>query len=109
MKRVARAWAELMRRLGYERYGAQGGDSAPVSPDLGRVDPEHVVGVHVNAATVGFIPLGPTTDEDLATLSDVENNGWPRSSTSGPRSGATTCSRCRTREDARMVGLTING
>ena len=74
-KRVARAWAELMRRLGYQRYGAQGGDlGAWVSPDLGRVDPEHVAGVHVNAATVGFIPLGPTTDEDLATLSDVEKH-----------------------------------
>ena len=34
--RVARAWAELMRRLGYERYGAQGGDfGARISPDLG--------------------------------------------------------------------------
>jgi pimeloyl-ACP methyl ester carboxylesterase len=55
--RVARAWAELMRRLGYERYGAQGGDmGALVSPDLGRADPDHVVGVHVNAATAGFIP-----------------------------------------------------
>lgn len=42
-------FAELMRRLGYERYGAQGGDvGAYVSPNLGRVDPEHVVGVHVN-------------------------------------------------------------
>ena len=47
-----------MRRLGYERYGAQGGDvGAVVSPELGRVDPGHVVGVHVNAATVGFMPV----------------------------------------------------
>jgi pimeloyl-ACP methyl ester carboxylesterase len=47
--RVARAWATLMSRLGYERYGAQGGDTgALVSPELGRVDPEHVIGVHVN-------------------------------------------------------------
>ena len=44
MHRVARAWAELMRRLGYERYGAQGGDlGALVTPALGRVDPAHVV------------------------------------------------------------------
>src|SRR5581483_8747547 len=55
--RIARAWAALMQRLGYARYGAQGGDmGALVSPELGRVDPAHVVGVHVNAATVGFIP-----------------------------------------------------
>ena len=47
--RVARAWAELMRRLGYERYGAQGGDTgALISPELGRIDPEHLAGIHVN-------------------------------------------------------------
>jgi pimeloyl-ACP methyl ester carboxylesterase len=48
-RRVARAWAELMNRLGYPRYGAQGGDTgAIVSPELGRIDPDRVVGVHVN-------------------------------------------------------------
>ncbi|MBM7785718.1 pimeloyl-ACP methyl ester carboxylesterase [Tenggerimyces flavus] len=48
-ERIARAWAELMARLGYERYGAAGGDTGSlVSPDLGRVAPEHVVGVHIN-------------------------------------------------------------
>jgi epoxide hydrolase len=47
--RVARAWVELMDRLGYYRYGAQGGDTgALVSPQLGRIDAEHIVGVHVN-------------------------------------------------------------
>ncbi|MEV4753782.1 epoxide hydrolase family protein [Micromonospora sp. NPDC049559] len=46
--RTARAWAELMRRLGYDRYGAAGNDGGSfVAPELGRVDPEHVVGVHV--------------------------------------------------------------
>src|SRR5215217_8139304 len=46
--RMARAWAELMRRLGYNRYGAVGNDAGSfVSPEVGRVDPEHVVGVHV--------------------------------------------------------------
>jgi pimeloyl-ACP methyl ester carboxylesterase len=72
-ERTARAWAELMRRLGYGRYGAQGGDfGAFVSPELGRVDPEHVVGVHVNAATYGFIPFGPVAEEELATFTDAE-------------------------------------
>jgi epoxide hydrolase len=47
--RVARAWVELMDRLGYDRYGAQGGDTgAIISPQLGRIDAEHIVGVHVN-------------------------------------------------------------
>ena len=48
-QRTARAWAELMRRLGYDRYGAHGNDAgAIVAPLQGRVDPEHVIGVHVN-------------------------------------------------------------
>jgi pimeloyl-ACP methyl ester carboxylesterase len=72
--RVAAAWKELMARLGYERYGAQGGDwGAFIAPELGRIDPEHVVGVHVNAATFGFIPFGPVGEEELATFTDAEN------------------------------------
>ncbi len=71
--RVAKAWAELMRRLGYQRYGAQGGDwGAFVSPELGRADPDRVVGVHVNAATFGFIPFGEVGPEELATFTDAE-------------------------------------
>ena len=75
-RRMARAWAELMARLGYPRYGAQGGDfGALVSPDLGRVDPEHVAGVHVNAATVGFIPFGGVEED---SLTEVEKQRWAR-------------------------------
>jgi epoxide hydrolase len=72
-QRVAEAWAELMRRLGYERYGAQGGDvGAVVSPNVGRVDPDKVVGVHVNAATVGFMPFPPLEEGEFDELSDIE-------------------------------------
>ena len=72
-RRIAGALAELMARLGYERYGAQGGDfGAFVAPDLGRVDPGHVIGVHVNAATMGFIPFGDIPEQDLATFSPAE-------------------------------------
>ncbi|PRH78941.1 epoxide hydrolase [Streptomyces solincola] len=47
--RIARAWAELMARLGYRKYVAQGGDAgAVISLELGRIDAEHVLGVHVN-------------------------------------------------------------
>jgi epoxide hydrolase len=47
-RRIARAWAELMRRLGYDRYGAAGNDwGSVISPELGRVAPDTVVGVHV--------------------------------------------------------------
>jgi epoxide hydrolase len=48
-QRTAKTWAELMRRLGYDRYGAHGNDAgAIVAPIQGRLDPDHVVGVHVN-------------------------------------------------------------
>jgi epoxide hydrolase len=88
--RVASAWAELMSRLGYERYGAQGGDwGAFVAPELGRVDPDHVVGVHVNAATFGFIPFGPVDPQKLATFTDAEKARLERleASTAGPGNG----------------------
>jgi pimeloyl-ACP methyl ester carboxylesterase len=67
--RVARAWAELMSRLGYERYGAQGGDTgAMVSPELGRIDSDHVVGVHVNSLVT--FPSGQAGELD--DLSDAD-------------------------------------
>ncbi|PWR06324.1 epoxide hydrolase [Micromonospora acroterricola] len=46
--RTAPAWAELMNRLGYDRYGAVGNDAGSmVAPELGRIDAAHVYGVHV--------------------------------------------------------------
>jgi pimeloyl-ACP methyl ester carboxylesterase len=47
--RIARAWAELMNRLGYTRYVAQGGDvGAAVTDAMGRQAPEGLLGIHVN-------------------------------------------------------------
>ncbi len=47
--RVGRAWAELMRRLGYDRYGAQGGDwGSMCSQAVAREDPEHCFALHLN-------------------------------------------------------------
>jgi pimeloyl-ACP methyl ester carboxylesterase len=88
--RIAQAWAELMARLGHQRYGAQGGDwGAFVSPQLGRIDADHVVGVHLNAATLGFIPFGPVDAEQLATLTDAEKARLERlkATTAGPGNG----------------------
>jgi pimeloyl-ACP methyl ester carboxylesterase len=68
-RRIAHAWAELMARLGYERYGAQGGDTGSVvSPLLGHVDAEHVVGVHINGG-LAFPAIEPG---DVEVLNDVE-------------------------------------
>ena len=88
--RVAAAWAQLMARLGYQRYGAQGGDwGSFVSAQLGRLDPDHVAGVHLNAATLGFIPFGPVDPEELASLTDAQKARLERLSTStaGPGNG----------------------
>jgi len=77
--RIAKAWAELMSRLGYQRYGAQGGDfGAMVAPALGRAAPDQVVGVHVNAATVGFMPYGEVSAEEQASFSDAEKGRLER-------------------------------
>ncbi|MCW2916859.1 MAG: putative hydrolase [Actinomycetia bacterium] len=64
--RVARAWAELMKRLGYDRYAVHGNDGgAIISPVLGRLAPEHVIGVHVNQ--IFSFPSGdPAEFEGLA-------------------------------------------
>ncbi|MEI8409145.1 MULTISPECIES: epoxide hydrolase family protein [unclassified Kribbella] len=68
-RRIAYAWAELMARLGYQRYGAQGGDTGSVvSPLLGHVDAEHVVGVHINGG-LAFPAIEPG---DVELLNDVE-------------------------------------
>ena len=63
MGRTARAWIELMHRLGYERYGLHGGDvGAGVSGMVADLDGEHVIGLHVvtdpltAAATATFLP-----------------------------------------------------
>jgi epoxide hydrolase len=63
MSRTARAWAELMRRLGYQRYGVHGGDiGAGISGMVAGLDGEHVTGMHVvtdpltAAATATFLP-----------------------------------------------------
>ena len=78
-RRMAAALAELMRRLGYDRYGAQGGDyGAFVAPDLGRVDAEHLIGIHVNAATMGFIPFGDIPETDLAALTPTDKERLQR-------------------------------
>jgi pimeloyl-ACP methyl ester carboxylesterase len=70
--RVARAWGELMRRLGYYRYGAQGGDwGGAISRELGRLDAEHVLGVHLNLLPGSGATAEPT-DAELAAMSPAE-------------------------------------
>jgi len=68
--RIARAFIVLMSRLGYSRYGAQGGDwGAQVTTRIGALDPEHCAAIHLNMA-LGVRPEGDAslTDEEQADL-----------------------------------------
>ncbi|WP_028778810.1 epoxide hydrolase family protein [Shimazuella kribbensis] len=77
--RIAKAFIGLMDRLGYEKYGVQGGDAgAIIGPELARIAPNKVIGLHVNAATMGFIPMGPVNPTDLATFTNVEKTRLER-------------------------------
>jgi epoxide hydrolase len=69
LQRITRAFAALMGRLGYARYGAHGGDfGALLSPELGRQYPDRVLGVHVT----GFLTLPPRDPAQLEELTDTE-------------------------------------
>jgi len=99
LARTVRAWAELMRRLAYARYGAHGGDiGAGVSGDLGKVDPA-VVAAHVStdpsamALIGGMLPASPDgldlTDEETAHLAalrayEAEGRGYLEVSSTRP-------------------------
>src|SRR5881394_3516998 len=55
--RIGQAWAELMRRIGYTRYVAQGGDRGAVVTDaMARQAPEGLLGVHINVLTAVVVP-----------------------------------------------------
>jgi pimeloyl-ACP methyl ester carboxylesterase len=74
--RVAQAWAELMRRLGYARYGVQGTDvGAGVAGMLAMIDAERVVGVHLTGTTAAM-PFGPPVD--LEGLSEADRSRGER-------------------------------
>jgi pimeloyl-ACP methyl ester carboxylesterase len=63
VERIAAAWAELMARLGYERYGAQGSDwGTSISACIAQTDPEHVAGIHLMPP---LAPPDPATFDDL--------------------------------------------
>jgi pimeloyl-ACP methyl ester carboxylesterase len=65
--RIAQAWAELMRRLGYTRYVAQGGDvGAAVTDSLGRQAPAGLLGIHMNLLLAGLGGGYPSPDPSPA-------------------------------------------
>ena len=91
--RVAPAWAELMRRLGYTRYVAQGGDvGASITDAMGRLAPEGLAGIHMQLAR-----------DDAGRRHAADGNGGgtrggsTRSRRSGRAASATSWSRPRDR------------
>jgi pimeloyl-ACP methyl ester carboxylesterase len=72
--RVAQTWAELMQRLGYARYVAQGGDvGAAVTDTMGRQAPEGLVGIHTNLlVTVLGGPQSTDSDEERAAQAQLD-------------------------------------
>jgi len=70
--RVAQAWAELMHRLGYTRYVAQGGDvGASVTDGMGRQAPEGLVGIHINLLVTALGSPQPTESEQERAAADA--------------------------------------
>ena len=72
--RVAQAWAELMRRLGYTRYVAQGGDlGAYITDAMGRQAPDGLAGIHVNLLQTALLGASPPaeSDEEHAALAAI--------------------------------------
>ncbi|WP_067687134.1 epoxide hydrolase family protein [Nocardia jejuensis] len=84
-ERSAELIAKLMAALGYSRYGAQGGDAGSfVAPNLGRIDAEHVVGVHLNDPIT--IPAWDDDGSDYDTADQEKLAGlrdWSSRDTSG--------------------------
>src|SRR5260370_16976879 len=72
VEKIARAWSELMLRLGYQRYYAQGGDwGALVTTAIALQDTEHCHGVHLNAL---IVPPDPAT---MNSLTHQQNDDLP--------------------------------
>jgi pimeloyl-ACP methyl ester carboxylesterase len=70
--RVAQAWAELMHRLGYTRYVAQGGDQgASVTDAMGRQAPEGLIGIHMNLLVTALAGPEPTETEEERAAADA--------------------------------------
>jgi len=79
--RIARAWAQLMERLGYTRYVAQGGDvGADVTDAMGRQAPKGLVGIHLNLLTpaLGIVDRLPAkSEQERAALNAVATFQYP--------------------------------
>jgi pimeloyl-ACP methyl ester carboxylesterase len=94
--RIARAMAELMRRLGYERYLTQGGDfGSLLGPEIARIDPEHVLGVHTNALVTPSTIDWRSPDPLAGLTEDEKDVVWAASAMWQQRNGYATIQATR--------------
>ncbi|MFN3472559.1 MAG: epoxide hydrolase family protein [Blastomonas sp.] len=92
VERIAAAWAELMQRLGYDRYVAQGGDwGSAITVQMGVQAPDGLAGIHLNMLSAMPDVLDPILDDDeavaveaLAHYANVES-GYARQQASRPQ------------------------
>jgi pimeloyl-ACP methyl ester carboxylesterase len=89
--RIAEAWIALMARLGYDRYGAQGGDwGSAVTTSIGGLDPQHCAGIHVTLAMGGSPKIeGEPTPAEQRALDGAKyyrdwDSGYSKSSDPAP-------------------------
>jgi len=79
--RIADAWVQLMHRLGYPRFAAQGGDwGATITATMARRSPDSLIGIHLNMAGVGpdkstFEDLSESEQRSLADLAEHQRSG----------------------------------
>ena len=108
--RIARTWAELMRRLGYSRYVAQGGDwGSPVSSAMARLAPAGLIGIHINLpATVPAEIIKIVNDGGPAPagLSDKERAAFDALSASAKQGSRSYATMMGTRPQTIGYGLT---
>ena len=74
VEKIGRMWGQLMSRLGYSRYVAQGGDwGSLVTQSMGMTETEHCAGIHINMPIVAPDPdtMGDLTDSEQAALADM--------------------------------------
>lgn len=94
VEKIAACWVQLMARLGYDRWAAQGGDwGAGVTTAIGKMRPDACVGVHLNFALAmpDEADMAHLTPRDMAALADAaryqdNNNGYARIQSTRPQS-----------------------
>ena len=92
--RIADAWDQLMTRLGYTRYGAQGGDwGSGVTTALGMRHPEHLAGIHINMITARPDPatMDDLTEQERSAIAALEyyrdwDSGYSKEQSTRPQS-----------------------